>query len=293
MYDVTFIGHMCFDEIVPFQGEAVVAPGSAVLCGAMAAVRTGKRIAVVVRMAEEDRDIIRPMRDAGIDVFIDPTDVTTYNRVVHPTADVDVREMVMLRDSGLFKAETLPLFDSRCVHLAGISDREFDLELMRGLKAKGYSLSTDMQSFVRQVDPETREIHFRDVPEKREIISMLDKVKLDVVEGELLTGRSDIVQAAAIIESWGCPEVVVTQSEGVVALVEGREYYEKFSNRSIVGRTGRGDTTFASYLCRRLGRDPAESLKFAAALVSLKMETPGPFSGTLEDVLERMRACHQ
>jgi hypothetical protein len=31
-------------------------------------------------------------------------------------------------------------------------------------------------------------------------------------------------------------------------------------------------------------------LKFAAALVSIKMETPGPFSGTLADVMARMQA---
>jgi sugar/nucleoside kinase (ribokinase family) len=41
-------------------------------------------------------------------------------------------------------------------------------------------------------------------------------------------------------------------------------------------------------MTRRLTHGPAESLKFAAALVSIKMETPGPFAGTLEDVLARM-----
>jgi hypothetical protein len=34
-----------------------------------------------------------------------------------------------------------------------------------------------------------------------------------------------------------------------------------------------------------------ESLKFAAALVSIKMETPGPFSGTMADVMARMQAA--
>jgi sugar/nucleoside kinase (ribokinase family) len=69
-------------------------------------------------------------------------------------------------------------------------------------------------------------------------------------------------------------------------------YYEKFSNNSIVGRTGRGDTTFSAYLSWRLNHDPRESLKFAAALVSIKMETPGPFKGTLEDVAKRLREKH-
>jgi hypothetical protein len=32
----------------------------------------------------------------------------------------------------------------------------------------------------------------------------------------------------------------------------------------------------------------AGSLRFASAIASIKMETPGPFSGTLDDVLTRM-----
>jgi sugar/nucleoside kinase (ribokinase family) len=41
-----------------------------------------------------------------------------------------------------------------------------------------------------------------------------------------------------------------------------------------------------------LDHDVAESLKFAAALVSIKMETPGPFSGTLEEVYTRIKEKH-
>ena len=52
----------------------------------------------------------------------------------------------------------------------------------------------------------------------------------------------------------------------------------------VAGRTGRGDTTFAGYLTERLHADIPEALLFATALVSLKMETSGPFRGTREDV---------
>ena len=38
-YDIAFIGHMCFDAITLSGGEEKVAPGSAVLCGAMAAIQ--------------------------------------------------------------------------------------------------------------------------------------------------------------------------------------------------------------------------------------------------------------
>jgi sugar/nucleoside kinase (ribokinase family) len=109
---------------------------------------------------------------------------------------------------------------------------------------------------------------------------------------KVLTGNDDLEQAAETFEAWGCPETLITKAEGVLARVNGKTYYEKFSNQSVVGRTGRGDTTFAAYLARRLDHDVVESLKFAAALVSIKMETPGPFGGTLAEVLARMRAKH-
>lgn len=291
-YDITFIGHMCYDEVIHFGGERIVAPGSAVLCGAMVAARVGKKVASVVKMSLDEEKINQPMRDLGVDVFVIPSDVTTYSRVLHESENVDERKITLVRTAGLVKIEDVPPLESTFVHLAGISDSEFDMNLMESLKNRGYSLSTDMQSFVRQITPVTHEINFGDVKNKKEIIALMDKVKLDVVEAKVLTGTDDLEEAAKIVESWGCPEIMVTHSQGVLARVGGKSYYEKFSNRSVIGRTGRGDTTFAAYLSWRLEHDVAESLKFAAALVSIKMERYGPFAGTLEDVRQRIKEFH-
>ena len=292
-YDITFIGHMVYDEIIPFGGVARVAPGSAVLCGAMVAARVGKKVAVVTKMAPKDESILQPMKDLGIDTFLIPSEETSYNRVLHFSANVDEREMTLLKSAGLISIDDVPMLDSTCVHLAGISDTEFDMALMKGLKARNYkSLSVDMQSFVRHIDPVTKNHEFSDVADKKEIVAMMDKVKLDIVEAKLLTGTDDLEKAAIIVESWGCPEVMITHSEGVLARVHGKSYYEKFSNSNVTGRTGRGDTTFAAYLSHRLDHGVPESLKFAAALVSIKMETPGPFSGSLEDVNKRLKEKH-
>jgi sugar/nucleoside kinase (ribokinase family) len=277
--DLAFVGHMCLDEVIPFGGSPRVAPGSAVLCGALAAARIGTRVAVVTRMSPGDEEILEPMRQIGITVHVVPTDVTTYMKVVHPSADVDDRQMFQLADAGLFAPADIPALDVRQVHLAGITDQEFDLSFVRGMKARGYRLSADMQSFVRQVDPESRRISFGDVADKAQLVQLLDMVKLDVVEARVLTGTDDLERAAIMFEGWGSPETL-----------NGKTYWEPFSNRSVVGRTGRGDTTFAAYMARRLDYDPEESLKFAAALVSIKMERAGPFDGSLADVLERMTA---
>ena len=291
LYDIVFIGHMCFDEVVSYQGTPRVGPGSAVLCGALAAARVGKSVAVVTRMAPRDQNILEPLRQNGVALHVIPSAETTYMKVVHPSADVDDRQIYQLANAGFFSLADLPPLAARRVHLAGITDQEFDLDFIRGLKEKGYCLSGDMQSFVRQVQPVTHQIAFRDVPAKMEIARKVDMVKLDIVEAMVLTGTDDLAKAARLIEFWGCPEVVITQAEGVLAQVNGQTFQEKFSNRSTVGRTGRGDTTFAAYLARRLDHDVSESLKFAAALVSLKMEKPGPFSGTLADVMARMQTA--
>ena len=291
-YDVTFIGHMCWDEITRFGEQPMVAPGSAVLCGAMVAARVGKRVAAVVKMAKEDEAILAPMKEAGVATYLIPGEVTTYSRVEHYSENVDERKLTLVRSAGLISIEDVPHVKSRCVHLAGISDTEFDMSLMQGLKARGYSLSVDLQSFVRQVDPVTREIRFGDVQDKETIVSLMDKVKLDIVEAKILTGTDELEKAGVSIESWGCPEVLITQAQGVLARVNGRTYYEKFSNRSVVGRTGRGDTTFAAYLSWRREHDVEKSLRFAAALVSLKMESPGPFQGTLDEVMKRIEEKH-
>jgi sugar/nucleoside kinase (ribokinase family) len=286
--DLAFIGHVCLDEVIPFGGSPRVAPGSAVLCGALAAARIGTKVAVVTRMAPKDGSILEPMRQSGIAVHMVPAESTTYMKVVHPSADVDDREMIQLASAGMFSPPDIPDLDARQVHLAGITDQEFDLDFVRAMKARGYRLSADMQSFVRQVDPATHRISFADVPDKAELVALLDMVKLDVVEAEVLTGTNDLERAALRFEEWGSPETLITRADGVLARVNGKTFWEQFTNRSVVGRTGRGDTTFAAYMARRLDHDAEESLRFASALVSLKMERAGPFNGTITDVLDRM-----
>lgn len=290
-YDITFVGHMCYDEIIPFEGEPHIAPGSAVLCGAVVAARVGKKVAAVVKMSEKDKHILKSMQDDGVETYLIPSEETTYSRVLHESENMDERTLTLVKSAGLISIYDVPQLETKYAHLAGISDTEFDMELMKGLKARGYSLSTDMQSFVRHVTP-GRVIEYSDVADKKKIATMMDKLKLDVVEACILTGTDDLEKAAIIIESWGCPEILITQSEGVLARVNGTTYYEEFSNSNVSGRTGRGDTTFAAYLSQRLDHEVVESLKFAAALVSIKMETPGPFSGTLEDVYKRIKEKH-
>ena len=287
--DIAFIGHMCFDEIIGLEGKPSVAPGSAVLCGAMAAVKAGAKVIVYTKMAPGDDHILNGLRKEGVEVHLIPSAETSYMRIEHLNGNSDSRRMTLIHNAGYIILSDLPQIQARWVHLAGISDQEFPPELIYGLKKKcSCNLSADMQSFVRQVSPDTREVNFADVRDKRRIISAMDMVKLDNVEAWWLTRETDLERAAMAIEDYGCNEVLVTSADGALVRADGKTHFEKFRNNSLVGRTGRGDTVFAAYLTSRLHNSPKYALRFAAALVSIKMESPGPFKGTVSDVLDRM-----
>lgn len=287
-YDLVFVGHITFDDIEAREGSSQRVPGGAPLFGAFAAAASSKRIAVITRMVREDAHILRPLEAAGVDVYLQPSSETTHMRVVHPTANLDERLMYQIKNAGFFVIEEMPPLEPCLIHLGALTDREFTLEFMQALRARGFRLSVDMQNFVRQVDTATGVIHLRDVPAKREIISLVDTVKLDIVEAEVLTGTSDPKEAAAIVEGWGAAETLITRSEGALVRGQGQTYFEPYVNKSAEGRTGRGDTTTGAYLAWRIEHGVQESLQFAVALASIKMETRGPFRGSLSDVLAVM-----
>lgn len=288
-YDLVFVGNVAFDEIHPFQGETHTLFGSAVYFAAMATSWSDKRIALVTRMAERDAHLLDPLRSAGIAVHISPSAETTYHRGFFASENVDDRQINLVKRAGFFTMADLPAMEPTFVNLASVTNQDFTIDFIRELRNRGFACAVDMQSYVRHVDEHTGRVSFADVAAKKEIASMATAVKLDVVEAQYLTGSSDLEQAAMQFEEWGTSETMVTSADGVLVRHDGKTYFERFTSRSMVGRTGRGDTVFASYLVRRMDHGVADSLRFAAALVSIKMETPGPFKGTLEEVLDRMR----
>ena len=87
------------------------------------------------------------------------------------------------------------------------------------------------------------------------------------------------------MHDWGVPEVMISHNAEMLVYDGKRIHTCPVKARNLSGRTGRGDTTFGSYLAMRLaGADVDEALLYATACVSLKMETPGVFAGTRADV---------
>jgi sugar/nucleoside kinase (ribokinase family) len=183
--------------------------------------------------------------------------------------------------AGPFQWEDIPDLSARVYVLASIIAGEVDLALLKSL-AQRAPVAIDIQGFVRVREEEG--LVFRQWPDMEEGLSYVTYLKLDRAEAELLTGLTDLGAAARRLAGYGPREIVLTQSSGVTVLAEGHVYQAPFTPRSLAGRTGRGDTCFATYLGRRLTGSPEEATRLAAAVTTLKQEQPGPWRGTLADV---------
>lgn len=161
--------------------------------------------------------------------------------------------------------------------------------MIPALAARG-AVAVDVQGYLRHVDRENGgSMYFADWAAKKDLLPYITYLKTDAAEAEILTGTDDRAAAAKQLFAWGAKEILITHNTEVLTY-DGKEIRVcPIRARNLTGRTGRGDTTFAAYVTERLHHDPAEALAAATAAVSLKMETPGPFTGTRADVAAYLR----
>lgn len=284
---MVFIGYLGTFTVVPFGGPAIVESGGPVFYCSVAASRLSKRVGMVTRVSDSEAHLVEPLKQAGIGLFAQPRPTPRY-RAVFPTSNVDERHVFLEKGAERFEIDDMPPIGPCVIHLAGWHIREFSVEFIEQLKMRGFRVSVDMQAFVFQTDKETGRVHLEDIPEKKEIVSMADFVKLDAAEAKTLTGTDVLQDQARLLEDWGSKETVITYSEGALAHSGGKSVVTRFTNKNMQGRMGRGDTVMAAYLTRRLDHSVEDSLRFASALASIKLENPGPFKGTIQDVIDRM-----
>ena len=278
--DVAIIGHFARDKLV-FRGQESMSSGGSVYYGAIALRRIGLSVAVITRLRTEDFPYLDELKQEGIAVFARPAEQTSGIENVYTTEDMDRRICKPLGFAGPFRLEDIPDIAARVFLVGPIIAGEVDLELVRVLAERG-RVALDVQGFVRVREGD--DLVFRDWPQKAEGLAYVHTLKVDSAEAEVLTGQTDPVVAIRELAAYGPREIVLTQASGVLVYADGREYQAPFIPRELKGRTGRGDTCFACYVGKRLSASPEEACRFAAAVTTLKLEKPGPFRGTLEDV---------
>ncbi|MGC9468466.1 MAG: PfkB family carbohydrate kinase [Anaerolineae bacterium] len=283
--DVLMLGHFAKDRLV-VDGVEETASGGAVYYGSIALRHLGISVAVVTRAHPDDFSLLEDMEQEGVKVYAVPASATSGIRNIYDSSDMERRICRLLSFAGAFREEDLPDISAQVYLITPIIAGEVDLALLKSMAARG-PVGLDVQGFVRvpeDEEGEERELVFRQWPDMVEGLSHVTYLKVDRAEAELLTGKTTLKQAAEELASYGPREVVVTQSSGLIVYADGQLYQAPFTSRSLVGRTGRGDTAFSTYVGKRLEISPEEATRHAAAVTSLKQEKPGPWRGSSDDV---------
>ena len=285
-YDLLIIGHITSDTL-EYKGEVTRFTGGAAYFSSFAAKRSNAKIRVVTKLARRDFGVLDDLKKEGIDVLAIPSPKTTSIENIFETDDFDQRKARLLSQADPFHPEDIPEVKTKIYYLAGLFNGEIPNALIEHLSKKG-EVALDLQAMLRSKGDAN--FAFKDWAEKERYLPMITFLKADSLESEVATGTPDREKAARMLRKWGAREVMITHASEVILDQGERVVRAPFNPSNLSGRTGRGDTCFASYMCWRLNHGIEESLRYAAALTSIKMEKPGPFSGTMEDVLARMKA---
>jgi sugar/nucleoside kinase (ribokinase family) len=209
-------------------------------------------------------------------------------RLEYPTANVDERILSVRGVADPIGPGHVAGLEAHTFLVTASIRGEVSAATVQSLKARCQRLALDVQGFVRVVSPEGR-LRYEAWPEREAVLAMTDILKTDAVEAEFLTGTADIREAARILAALGPREIVLTHKDGLLVLAGGRYFEAPFRPLELRGRSGRGDTCVGSYAAYRLGADPHESTRWAAAATSLKLEAEGVIRGSRADV-ERLLA---
>ena len=281
-FDSLIIGEIAQDTNVDYDGTTVRAIGGAVYYSGFAAANIGHKVAVLPK-ADSEVDLKAAFAEApNITVYPLHSPHSFVTKNVYHTADRERRTSTVDSVIDPYQPEEVPPeIDARIWHLAGLVRGDIPDEMIP-FAARHAMVALDVQTMLRCLEKGGMVYH--DWAAKRELLPCIRFLKTDAAEAEVLTGLTDRAEAAKLLYSWGAQEILITHNSEVL-VYDGKQIYTcPIRARNLSGRTGRGDTTFAAYVNERLTHDIPEALQIATALVSLKMETPGPYRGTRADM---------
>lgn len=283
-YESVIIGHITKDYNIDHEDNTVEICGGAVLFSSASAYALGHKVAAVTKINKADTDRLAQFTLPEEDVFSSECESSSTMRNKYFTADKERRDSTCLSVGTPFTSADIPEnIRSEIYHFAGLVYGDFSNEMIKDCAEKG-AVALDVQACLRHVNKENGKMYFEDWDDKKEILPYITYLKTDAAEAEILTGTADREEAAKILYSWGAKEILITHNSEVLVYDGDKVYTCPIKARNLSGRTGRGDTTFAAYITERLTKDIPSALLYASATVSLKMETPGAFRGTRDDV---------
>lgn len=283
-YESIIIGHITMDHNTDHLGNEIYAAGGAVIFSSASAYALGHKVAAVTKLNKKDRNRLENFTIPSEDVYCIDAESSCDMDNHYFTADKERRKSICSSTGTPFSFDDIPNdVQASIYHFAGLVYGDFSNEMIIKAAEKG-DVALDVQAMLRHVNPDDRTMFFEDWADKKELLPYLKYLKTDAAEAEILTGLTDRYEAAKQLYAWGAKEVVITHNTEVLAYDGNVLCTVPIRARNLSGRTGRGDTTFAAYINERLSHSLKDSLLWATATVSLKMEAPGPFAGTRSDI---------
>jgi sugar/nucleoside kinase (ribokinase family) len=282
MYDICCVGHITSDKVVTTKTEIHMAGGTAYYFS-YAVCNLDVNYLLVTALAENDLKYVDDLREKGIEVKVQSSAHTVYFENIYGD-NQDNRTQNVLAKADPFTMDQLGSVTAKIFHLGPLLADDISTELIKTLAGKG-RVSLDAQGYLRKV--KNKKVFPVDWPDKKNALQYVDILKADEAEMEVLTGYKEVSKGARLLADWGVKEVVITNgSMGSVIYSDGIFYnIPAYKPKVVVDATGCGDTYMAGYLYQRVkGTAIQEAGEFAAAIASLKMESPGPFTGTEEDI---------
>ncbi|MDR2525323.1 MAG: PfkB family carbohydrate kinase [Oscillospiraceae bacterium] len=276
-YAYMIIGQPSLDVNTDHLGVTVRETGGAVVYSAYAASALGHSVLALGKCNPAEIDLPAVFARAAR-VTLAPCAAQTSTSIANTyhTADKERRTCRVISRIPAYTPADLPTEGAAIYHIAGLMRGDIEESVIEEAAKRGM-VAVDVQGFLRCVRPDGS-MEFEDWPRKKELLPRIRFLKTDAAEAEILTGTDDRRRAAAMLADWGAQEIMITHNTEVLIFAGGEYTVQPLRPRNLSGRSGRGDTCFASYITERAARSIPEALQTAAALVSCKMEQPGPFA---------------
>jgi sugar/nucleoside kinase (ribokinase family) len=284
-FDVCVVGHIT-EDIVKVGRTRRTAIGGTAYYTAMALKRLGMRVAVVTKGAKKDRQrLLRELTSEKVSIFWEDGETTPVFENIYGSTGLDTRTQVLKGKGTPFSAKDLAGISARAFHFGPLVKEDIPLQVLRQAASKAKIVSFDVQGMVRPARPGV--ITQEDWADKKKWLACVHILKADQTEAFILSGEKDMGRAAAVLASFGPAEVVITLGHRGSLIYTAQRLHKipSWPPRRLADPTGCGDTYMAGYLYERLrGTTPEMAARFASVMAALKLESPGPFTGSQADV---------
>lgn len=284
MYDICCVGHITLDKVVTPNASLKMAGGTSFYFSN--AIRNMEvSYLLITSLAEKEMGFVEDLRNNGVEVNAFNGTNTVYFENIY-SQDSDHRIQRVLQTADTFSLEEVKHIDASIFHLGPLLAGDIPLGLLKALSKKG-KVSLDVQGYLRKV--QNQDVYPVDWKDKMEGLPYVDILKANETEMEMLVGFKDVRKGAKVLSDWGVKEVVITSGSKGSLIYADSVFYDipVYKPTAEMDTTGCGDTYMAGYLYKRIKNATIqEAGEFGAAMASLKIESPGPFTGTEADVLK-------